>query len=263
MSITPSIEIDKACKSFDGGRTLVVRRASLRVKSRAFLALLGTTGSGKTTLLKFINRLIRPDSGTVKIDGEDVAAADPPQLRRRIGYVFQGAALFPNMSVEENIGITPRLLGWQQASIAERVKELLDLVELPQRYCSRDPATLSGGERQRVAIARSIAARPRIVLMDEPFGALDPVTRDAVGAAYRKLHDQLGLTTIMVTHDVQEALLLADQIAVMKAGEVLVNDTPQSLMAVSDIPDVADLMAMPRRWAERIRTIVDKGDEPF
>ena len=223
----------------------------------------GATGSGKTTLLKFINRLIHPDGGTVKIDGDDVATADAPQLRRKIGYVFQGAALFPHMSVEENIGITPRLLGWQPASIAERVKELLDLVELPQHYCSRDPATLSGGERQRVAIARSIAARPRIVLMDEPFGALDPVTRDAVGAAYRKLHDQLGLTSIMVTHDVQEALLLADRIAVMKAGEVLVNDTPQALMTASDIPDVADLMAMPKRWAERISTIVDKGDEPF
>jgi osmoprotectant transport system ATP-binding protein len=263
MTTIPSIEIDHACKSFDGGSTFVVCRASLRVTSRSFLALLGTTGSGKTTLLKFINRLIRPDSGTVKIDGEDVATADAPELRRRIGYVFQSAALFPNMSVEENIGITPRLLGWQPASVAERVKELLDLVELPQHYCSRDPATLSGGERQRVAIARSIAARPRIVLMDEPFGALDPVTRDAVGAAYRKLHDQLGLTTIMVTHDVQEALLLADRIAVMKAGEVLVNDTPQVLMTASDIPDVADLMAMPKRWAERIRTIVDKGDEPF
>jgi osmoprotectant transport system ATP-binding protein len=263
MTTIPSIEIDSASKSFDGGRTFVVCRASLRVTSRSLLALLGATGSGKTTLLKFINRLIHPDSGTVKIDGDDVATADAPQLRRKIGYVFQGAALFPNMSVEENIGITPRLLGWQPASIAERVKELLDLVELPQHYCSRDPATLSGGERQRVAIARSIAARPRIVLMDEPFGALDPVTRDAVGAAYRKLHDQLELTTIMVTHDVQEALLLADRIAVMKAGEVLVNDTPQALMTASDIPDVADLMAMPRRWAERIRTIVDNGDEPF
>ncbi len=258
MTNVPSIELDKVCKSFDGGRTFAVRDASFRVQSRSLLALLGATGSGKTTMLKFINRLIRPDSGTVKIDGEDVAAADAPQLRRRIGYVFQGAALFPNMSVGENIGITPRLLGWAPAGIAERIDELLDLVELPRRYFSRDPATLSGGERQRVAIARSIAARPRIVLMDEPFGALDPVTRDAVGAAYRRLHDQLALTTIMVTHDVQEALLLADRIAVMKAGQVLVDDTPQALLTASDNPDVADLMAMPRRWAERIRVIVDK-----
>jgi osmoprotectant transport system ATP-binding protein len=258
MTNVPSIELDKVRKSFDGGRTFAVRDASFRVQSRSFLALLGATGSGKTTMLKFINRLIRPDSGTVKIDGEDVAAADATQLRRRVGYVFQGAALFPNMSVGENIGITPQLLGWEPAGIAERVDELLDLVELPRRYCSRDPATLSGGERQRVAIARSIAARPRIVLMDEPFGALDPVTRDAVGAAYRKLHDQLALTTIMVTHDVQEALLLADRIAVMKTGEVLVDDTPQALMTAADNPDVADLMAMPRRWAERIRVIVDK-----
>jgi osmoprotectant transport system ATP-binding protein len=263
MAIVPSIEIDNASKSFDGGRTFVVRNASLRVQSRSLLALLGATGSGKTTLLKFINRLIRPDSGTVKINGADVAAADAPQLRRRIGYVFQAAALFPNMTVGENIGITPRLLGWQPASITERVDELLDLVELPRYYGSRDPAALSGGERQRVAIARSIAALPGVVLMDEPFGALDPITRDTVGAAYRKLHDQLGLTTVMVTHDVQEALLLGDRIAVMKAGEVLVNDTPKALMTASDSADVADLMAMPRRWAERIRTIVDKRDEPF
>jgi osmoprotectant transport system ATP-binding protein len=163
------------------------------------------------------------------------------------------------MSVGENIGITPQLLNWQAADISARVRELLDLVELPQSYASRNPATLSGGERQRVGVARAIAARPRIVLMDEPFGALDPITRYAVGSAYRKLHDRLGLTTVFVTHDVQEAMLLSDRIAVMKAGRILANNTPRELVVASQDPDVTALMIMPKQQAERIRIIVD-GD---
>jgi osmoprotectant transport system ATP-binding protein len=161
------------------------------------------------------------------------------------------------MKVGENIGITPQLLGWKPAEIAGRVEELLDLVGLPQDCASRFPGTLSGGQRQRVSVARAIAARPRIVLMDEPFGALDPITRDAIGTAYRALHGRLGLTTIMVTHDVQEAVLLADRIVVMKAGRILADDTPQSLMSTQSSPDVAALMAMPKRQAERIRAIMD------
>src|SRR5262249_36875746 len=160
------------------------------------------------TTLKFINRLIEPDRGEVRIDGEPVRAAETAALRRHIGYVFQGIGLFPHMSVAENIAITPQLLGWARPEIAARVEELLELVGLPQSYAPRSPAALSGGEQQRVGVARAIAARPWIVLMDEPFGALDPITRDAVGSAYRSLHDRLGLTTIMVTHDVQEAMLM-------------------------------------------------------
>jgi osmoprotectant transport system ATP-binding protein len=178
----------------------------------------------------------------------------------RIGYVFQGIGLFPHMSVGENIGITPQLLGWPAEEITARIGELLDLVELPRSYVSRLPAALSGGQRQRAAVARAIAARPRIVLMDEPFGALDPITRDSVGSAYRALHDKLGLTTLMVTHDVQEAVLLADRIAVMKSGRLLAHDTPQALMSASD-PDVAALMAMPKRQAERIRIIMEGHPE--
>jgi osmoprotectant transport system ATP-binding protein len=192
----------------------------------------------------------------VRIEGEPVADVDAPALRRRIGYVFQGIGLFPHMKVGENIGITPQLLGWPEREIAARVQELLDLVSLPQDYAARFPGQLSGGERQRVSVARAIAARPRLVLMDEPFGALDPLTRDAIGTAYGALHDKLGLTTIMVTHDVQEAVLLADRIVVMKAGRILADDTPRMLMTQSD-PDVAALMAMPKRQADRIRTIMD------
>jgi osmoprotectant transport system ATP-binding protein len=253
------IEIDKVSKSFDGGRTLAVRDASIALDAGAFVAVVGTSGSGKTTTLKFINRLVEPDGGEVRIEGVRVGTIDPPTLRRKIGYVFQGIGLFPHMRVGENIGITPQLLGWGRPEIAARIEELLDLVGLPQSYAVRFPDALSGGEAQRVSVARAIAARPRIVLMDEPFGALDPVTRDALGAAYRRLHERLGLTTVMVTHDVQEAVLLADRIVVMSAGRVLAQGTPAALMSHAADPDVAALMAMPKRQAERIASIMQRN----
>jgi len=255
--VAPLIELDKVCKSFDGGRTLAVSEASLRVEAGHLVALVGASGSGKTTTLKFINRLIEPDSGTVRIEGEPVGAGDLATLRRRIGYVFQGIGLFPHLSVAENVAITPQLLGWPQAEIAARVNELLDLVELPRSYASRLPSGLSGGEQQRVAVARAIAARPKIVLMDEPFGALDPITRDSVRSSYQSLHGRLGLTTIMVTHDVQEAVLLADRIAVMSAGRIMAYDTPRALLSIEGAPEVANLMAMPIRQAERIRALTE------
>jgi osmoprotectant transport system ATP-binding protein len=251
------IEIDGISKSFDGGRTFAMRELSLEVEPGAFLALVGASGSGKTTTLKCINRLIEPDTGEVRIAGEAVGAGDPAVLRRRIGYVFQGIGLFPHMTVGENIGITPQLLGWPPAEIGARVEELLDLVELPRSYASRYPRTLSGGQQQRAGVARAIAARPQIVLMDEPFGALDPLTRDVVGSAYRGLHDRLSLTTIMVTHDMEEAILLSDRIAVMKAGRILAHDAPRALMSAPTHPEVAALMEMPKRRAERVRALSD------
>jgi osmoprotectant transport system ATP-binding protein len=259
--MAPFIELDRLCKSFDGGRTFAVHDVTLHVELGLFVALVGASGSGKTTTLKFINRLIEPDSGTVRIEGEPVSAGDAATLRRCIGYVFQGIGLFPHMSVGENIAITPQLLGWPQADTAARVSELLDLVELPQSYASRSPLGLSGGEQQRVAVARAIAARPKILLMDEPFGALDPITRDTVRSSYQSLHDRLGLTTIMVTHDVQEAVLLADRIAVMSAGHILAYDTPRALLSTeAAAAEVANLMAMPKRQAERIRALM--GGDP-
>ena len=251
------IELDKVSKSFDGGRTLAVSEATLGVEGGQLIALVGGSGAGKTTTLKFINRLIEPDSGMVRIEGEPVGAGDAAALRRRIGYVFQGIGLFPHMSVGENIAVTPELLGWPRADIDARVNELLDLVELPQSYASRSPSGLSGGEQQRVGVARAIAARPKIVLMDEPFGALDPITRDSVRSSYQSLHGRLGLTTIMVTHDVQEAVLLADRIAVMSAGRILAYDTPRALLSNGAKGEVADLMAMPKRQAERIQALTD------
>ena len=255
------IEIDNVSKSFDGGLTFAVRNATIALAAGTFLAVVGASGSGKTTTLKCINRLVEPDSGEVRIEGVRVASVDAPQLRRSIGYVFQGIGLFPHMKVGENIGITPQLLGWAPPEIAARTGELLELVGLPQSYASRFPDALSGGEAQRVSVARAIAARPRIVLMDEPFGALDPVTRDAIGQAYRALHERLGLTTLMVTHDVQEAVLLADRIVVMSGGRVLAQGTPRELMSNSVDPAVAALMAMPKRQAERIAAIMARGEE--
>jgi osmoprotectant transport system ATP-binding protein len=258
------IEIDKVSKSFDGGATFAVRDATIGIEPGAFIAVVGTSGSGKTTTLKFINRLVEPDSGEVRIEGVRVGTIDAPTLRRRIGYVFQGIGLFPHMRVGENIGITPQLLGWGRPEIAARIEELLDLVGLPRSYASRFPDALSGGEAQRVSVARAIAAGPRIVLMDEPFGALDPVTRDALGSAYRQLHERLGLTTVMVTHDVQEAVLLADRIVVMSGGRVLAQGTPAVLMSGAADPAVAALMAMPRRQAARIASILERngGESP-
>jgi osmoprotectant transport system ATP-binding protein len=238
----------------DGGK--VLDQVSLVVREREFLAVVGPSGSGKTTLLRLINRLIDPTEGAVLVGGEDVRAVDPIALRRRIGYVFQGVGLFPHMTVAENIGITPRLLGQDDAVIARRVDELIDLVRLDRAsHAGRFPHELSGGERQRVGVARALAARPHIVLMDEPFGALDPLTRDALAQDYRRLHDSLGLTTVMITHDMMEALLLADRIAVMREGKLVAEGAPDAMMAHTADDFVSELMQTPRRQADRLNAL--------
>ena len=259
MASPHAIEIDKVSKSFPRAATPAVDGVSLTFPAGQFVAVVGASGSGKTTLLKMVNRLAEPDAGEVLVEGRPVDALKPFELRRSIGYVFQGIGLFPHLSVAENIGITPRLLGWEKAEIAARVEELLDLVDLPRDHAARVPAALSGG--QGAGHTHALAARPRIVLMDEPFGALDPITRDVLGTSYRALHDRLGLTTLMVTHDVQEAILLADRIVIMKAGRVLADDTPRILMSAAD-PEVKALMDMPRRLAERVNALLGApGDE--
>lgn len=258
---SPLIEIDHITKSYPNAAAPAVDDVSLRVPSGAFIALVGTSGSGKTTVMKTINRLIDPERGEVRIDGEPVSAIDASRLRRQIGYVFQGAGLFPHFTVAENIGITPRLIGDAPAEIAARVDELLDLVELPRAFAARYPAELSGGQQQRVAVARALAARPRIVLMDEPFGALDPVTRDSLGTAYRALHDRLALTTIMVTHDMQEAILLAGRIVVMRHGRLVADLTPAQILQPQSDPDVAALIAVPLRQAAQVRAIAGPGPQ--
>jgi osmoprotectant transport system ATP-binding protein len=252
----PLITFSHVAKSFGDGRVRAVDDVSLDVAEGEFLAIVGGSGSGKTTLLRLANRLIDPDAGRITIGGEDIGNLDPIGLRRRIGYVFQSGGLFPHMSIAGNIGITPRLLGRPKPEIAARVDELLDLVQLDRtKHRDRFPHELSGGQRQRVGVARALAARPRIMLMDEPFGALDPVTRDALSNDYRALHDKLGLITVMITHDMTEALLLADRIAVMCAGRLLALGTPQELSRSEDAY-VAELLGTPRRQAERLRAVL-------
>ncbi|ABD08032.1 ABC transporter related [Rhodopseudomonas palustris HaA2] len=252
----PMIAYDRVDKSFDGGRIKAVDGVSLSVMRGELLAIVGGSGSGKTTLLRLANRLIDADAGTVRIEGEDVRTADPIALRRRIGIVFQAGALFPHLSVADNIGITPKLLGWPHDRIAARVDELLDLVRLDRaQHRDRFPHELSGGQRQRVGVARALAAGPNIVLMDEPFGALDPLTRDALGEDFRALHDRLGLTTVLITHDITEALLLADRIAVMRAGRLLALGRAAEL-AHSTEPYVTELLQTPRRQALRLSALL-------
>lgn len=250
---SPAIELHNVSKSFDDGSTLAVNGVSLTIAPGEFLALIGGSGSGKTTTLRMMNRLVDPDAGEVRIEGRAASEQSAFLLRRQVGYVIQGVGLFPHLTIGENIATAPTLLNWTRPDIEARVSELLTLVDLrPEEYRDRLPHTLSGGQRQRVGIARAIAARPHIVLMDEPFGALDPITRDKVTVEYRTLHERLGLTTVMITHDVQEALLLADRLAIMKQGRLLALGTPQALAASRD-DTIRELLDMPRRQAQRVR----------
>jgi osmoprotectant transport system ATP-binding protein len=251
------ISLRHVSKAYGRGQRFALREANLEIATHAFVAVIGDSGSGKTTLLKAINRLVEVDAGDIAIEGESIRHVAAHELRRRIGYVFQGIGLFPHLSVAENIGVTPSLLGWPRQSIAERVAELIDLVRLPRDYLGRMPAELSGGQQQRVGLARSLAARPGIMLLDEPFGALDPVTRDELGGDYRRLHDAMSLTTLMVTHDVMEALLLADRIVVVRAGTIVADGAPRDLLNGGQDEGVRKLMETPRRQAERLRFLME------
>jgi osmoprotectant transport system ATP-binding protein len=237
------------------GDRIALDDVGLTVAAGEFVALVGPSGSGKTSLLKSINGLIAPDEGVVRVDGRDIAALPPAELRRGIGYVIQGIGLFPHFSVAENIAIVLKLAGAAEADRRARADELLDLVALPRDFAERYPRQLSGGQAQRVGVARALAARPKLMLMDEPFGALDPVTRDGLGRAYRDLHDRLGLTTLMVTHDMAEALLLADRVVVLIDGRIRVDSVPAGLLTSDLDPDVRALIEVPRRQAERLKAL--------
>src|SRR3979490_612087 len=257
----PLIAFAHVGKSFDGGDVRAVDDVTLEIAGGEFLAIVGSSGSGKTTLLRLAKRLIDADSGSITIQGEDVRAVDPIRLRRRIGYVFQSGGLFPHMSVADNIGITPKLLGTAAAEISARVDELLDLVRLDRaQHRDRFPHELSAGQPQRLGVARALAARPRIALMDAPFGALEPLPPDALGDDYRALQRKLGLTSVMITHDITEAILLADRVAVMRAGRLLAQGTPSEL-ANSDDACVGELLRTPRRQAERLKVLLRRGGE--
>jgi osmoprotectant transport system ATP-binding protein len=238
------------------GDSWVVRQVSMSIAKGELVAVLGESGSGKTTLVRMINRLIDPDEGTVKIDGRDVRGGDPVALRRTIGYVIQQVGLLPHLTVGENVAMVPRLLRWTPEATRARVDELLALVGLPAAtYRDRYPDQLSGGQRQRVGVARAVAARPRILLLDEPLGALDPITRVALQDELRRIHRELALTSILVTHDMVEALVLADRIAVMLRGELRQLATPAELVAKPADDYVAQLVAMARRQGEQLREL--------
>lgn len=223
------IEVSGLSKQF--GEQLAVNDVAFTVESGQFCMLVGTSGCGKSTLLRMINRLIEPSQGQILINGQSVTEVAPEQLRRRIGYVIQGVGLFPHKTIAQNIATVPQLLGWSNADIKNRVSELLALFKLEaSTFANKYPHQLSGGEQQRVGVARALAARPELLLMDEPFGALDPLTRAHLQTELLAIQRLLGVTIIMVTHDLEEAVTMADVIAVMDKGEILQLDTPENLL---------------------------------
>ncbi len=238
-----SVELAHVSVRYGGAPTAAVDDVSLRIEPGELAVLLGPSGCGKSTLLRTMNRLVPLAAGTIVIDGRDVAAGDPVALRRGIGYAIQATGLFPHMTIAENIGTVPALLGWDRARIAARVDELLALVKLdPARYRARLPRELSGGEQQRVGVARALAAEPPLLLMDEPFGAVDAIVRQALQDEILRIHRTLGTTIVFVTHDVDEALRIADRIVVMFAGRVQQAGTPLQVLATPATPYVAELL---------------------
>jgi len=254
--MNPVLRLQGASKSFAAG-ALVVDNVSFDAAAGELVVLLGESGCGKTTTLKMINRLVEPSSGSIEVNGQDVASVDDVELRRSIGYVFQEVGLFPHMTVGENVGITPVLLGWEESRVRERVEVLLGLVKLsPADYRDRMPSELSGGQRQRVGFARALATSPSVMLLDEPFGALDPITKDALQREFMDLRRQLKLTGVLVTHDMTEALLMADRILVMKEGAVVQYGTPAEIVKAPASPYVCELMDMPKRQAKHLESLV-------
>jgi osmoprotectant transport system ATP-binding protein len=250
------IDFDQVSVRYPGSDTLALAPTTLSVRAGELVAFMGESGSGKTTLLKLVNRLVEPTSGVVRVGGVDVRAQDPVALRRGIGWVIQQVGLFPHMSVADNVGVVPRLLGWSRADIDARVAELLALVDLPAAtFAARAPEQLSGGQRQRVGLARALAARPKLLLMDEPLGALDPGIRVTLQGELRRLHESLGLTTLLVTHDLAEALALADRVAVLHRGQLRQLATPAEIVAAPADDDVAAMVRAVRGQAERIAAL--------
>ena len=249
------IQIERLTKRYQD--VTAVAELSLTVEDGELLVLLGGSGCGKTTTLKMINRLIIPTAGHVLLDGADVSTLEPHVLRRRIGYVFQKVGLFPHMTVGENVAITPSLIGWDPPRIQQRVDELLELVELePSAVRDRQPTELSGGQQQRVGVARALAAEPVVMLLDEPFGALDPLTRQRLQEAFLRIRRKVGLTAVFVTHDMAEALTVGDRIAVMHEGRLVQIGSPTELMNRPANEYVGQLLSTPRRQAEVVDSLI-------
>jgi osmoprotectant transport system ATP-binding protein len=265
------IEIDKVTKSYGNHR--VVDRLSLIIGAGELCVLLGSSGCGKSTTLRMINRLIPSDSGSIRVDGQDVASVSAEALRRRIGYAIQSIGLFPHWTIEDNIATVPRLLKWREARVRDRVSELLELFRLdPLTYQGKYPHQLSGGEQQRVGVARSLAADPELLLMDEPFAAIDPITRDALQAELAHIHRATGKTIVFVTHDIEEALRLATVIAIMDRGRIVQLGTPADILEHPANDFVRDFVGRQglglkllsvRRIADRLRSGETAEGEPL
>ena len=265
------IEIDKITKSYGDRR--VVDRLSLTIGTGELCVLLGSSGCGKSTTLRMINRLIPIDSGSIRVGGEDVGWVSAETLRRRIGYAIQSIGLFPHWTIEDNIATVPRLLKWRESRVRDRVSELLELFRLdPPTYRSKYPHQLSGGEQQRVGVARSLAADPELLLMDEPFAAIDPITRDTLQAELAHIHRATGKTIVFVTHDIEEALRLATVIAIMDRGRIVQLGTPSDILEHPANDFVRDFVGRQglglkllsvRRIADRLRSGETAEGEPL
>jgi len=226
------IDLDALTKSFPGAPHPAVDRLTLTIPAGEVCVLIGPSGCGKTTTMRMINRMIEPDAGTIMVEGRNILHVDPVELRRSIGYVIQQVGLFPHWSIADNIATVPRLLGWEPTRTGARVDELLSLVGMePAQYRQRFPRELSGGQKQRVGVARALAADPPVMLMDEPFGALDPITRTRLQVEFLRILRGLKKTIVFVTHDIDEAIKMGDRIAIMKDGELVQYDTPEAILA--------------------------------
>src|SRR3954453_22910203 len=254
------IRLDDVVKRYADG-TVAVDHLSLDIGTGELVMLVGPSGCGKTTTMKMINRLVEPSSGRIFLDGEDITRANPVKLRRRIGYVIQHVGLFPHKNVADNIGTVPALLGWERARIKTRVGELLELVGLEPSYGKRYPSELSGGQRQRVGVARALAADPPVLLMDEPFGAVDPIARDRLQMEFLRLQAEVRKTIVFVTHDIEEAVRLGDRIAVLRQGGVLEQYAdPATVLGSPATPFVADFVGADRGLKRLAVTAIDVAE---
>ncbi|MGO1631017.1 MAG: betaine/proline/choline family ABC transporter ATP-binding protein [Staphylococcus equorum] len=257
------LSIKNLSKVYGGGKK-AVDNISLDIESGEFIAFIGTSGSGKTTALRMINRMIEATEGQITINGKDVRKMNPVELRRKIGYVIQQIGLMPHMTIRENIVLVPKLLKWSQEKKERKAKELIKLVDLPEEFLDRYPSQLSGGQQQRIGVVRALAAEQDVILMDEPFGALDPITRDTLQDLVKELQQKLGKTFVFVTHDMDEAIKLADKICIMSEGQVIQFDTPDNILRHPANDFVRDFIGQNRLIQDRpnMRTVKDAMIKP-
>lgn len=258
------LSIQDLTKVYRGGKK-AVNSINMEIESGEFIAFIGTSGSGKTTALRMINRMIEPTSGTITLDGKDLSKMNPVNLRRNIGYVIQQIGLMPHMTIRENIVLVPKLLKWTKEEKEKKAKELIKLVDLPESYLDLYPSQLSGGQQQRIGVVRALAADQDIILMDEPFGALDPITRDTLQDLVKTLQQKLGKTIIFVTHDMDEAIKLADRICIMSQGEIIQFETPNNILKNPANDFVREFIGQNRLIQDRpnIRVVDDAMKDPI